>query len=101
MWDRNELRLAAYERQLRSLRLAPGLVSSGLFALVAFALLGNRAVRPTTEAGVLRVSELVVVDKQGVVRARLAALLPDAVVRGKSVSRGGDAAGLAIYDATG
>jgi hypothetical protein len=102
MSHRNEDRLAACERQLRRLRFALGLASSALLALAATVFLGSCGARPMTgAAGVVRVSELVVVDEQGVVRARLAARLPDAVVRGKSVARGGDAAGLVIYDETG
>jgi len=102
MWDPTEHRLAACERQLRRQRRAIGLLLSGLVALAAALWLNRHAVHPATaDARTLRVSELVVVDDRGVERARLGGRLPDAVVRGKRVPRGGIAAGLLIYDATG
>lgn len=50
---------------------------------------------------VLTVSEVDIVDAKGVIRARLGADLPDAVVDGKTVKRGGNPAGLMLYDNTG
>ena len=47
---------------------------------------------------VLTVSEVDIVDAKGVVRARLGADLPDAVVDGKTLKRGGKPAGLMLYD---
>lgn len=49
----------------------------------------------------LRVSELVVVDPNGVERVRVGGDLPDATYNGKRVPRGEKAAGVLIYDATG
>jgi len=49
----------------------------------------------------LRVRELVVVDSNGVERARLGGNLPDAVVAGRRLSRGELAAGLLLYDGAG
>ena len=49
----------------------------------------------------LRVRELVVVDDHGVERVRIAANLPDPVIRGKRVSRGDPATGVMLYDKTG
>lgn len=49
----------------------------------------------------LTVSELAVVDSAGVVRARLSGAAPDPVIKGHQVARGGQAAGLIIYDASG
>ena len=49
----------------------------------------------------LRVRELAVVDAKGVVRARLGGSLPDAVIAGRRMPRGEQAAGLLLYDDTG
>src|SRR5437763_10855024 len=49
----------------------------------------------------LRVRELAVVDDHGIVRVRIAANLPDPVIRGKRVSRGDPATGVMLYDRTG
>jgi hypothetical protein len=49
----------------------------------------------------LSVSELAIVDEQGTVRVRIGAQLPDAVVNGKTVTRGQKAAGVLLYDETG
>jgi hypothetical protein len=49
----------------------------------------------------LRVRELVVVDAKGVVRARIGGDLPDAIIGGKRVPRGEQAAGVLLYDAAG
>lgn len=49
----------------------------------------------------ITVQELAVVDSNGVVRARLSGDVPDAVIKGRRMPRGGKAGGLIIYDATG
>jgi hypothetical protein len=49
----------------------------------------------------LIVSEVSVVDENGVVRARIGGKLPDAVVDGKVRPRGDSAAGVILYDETG
>jgi hypothetical protein len=49
----------------------------------------------------LRVSELVVVDSKGVERVRIGGDLPDALIGGKRVPRGQQAAGVLLYDGTG
>ena len=49
----------------------------------------------------LTVSELVVVDDRGVARVRIGGNLPDAVIDGKRVDRGAEAAGVMLYDTTG
>ncbi|HEV8431894.1 MAG TPA: hypothetical protein VGR95_00675 [Thermoanaerobaculia bacterium] len=54
---------------------------------------------PSTQS--LRVRELTVVDDHGTVRVRIAANLPDPVIRGKRVSRGDPATGVMLYDKTG
>jgi hypothetical protein len=50
---------------------------------------------------VLTVSEINVVDPQGVVRVRLGGDLPDSVVNGKRRPRGQKASGVLLYDDTG
>jgi len=50
---------------------------------------------------ILRVAELVIVDDNGVERVRLGGQLPDAVINGKLVPRGEEAAGIILYDDTG
>ena len=47
---------------------------------------------------VLTASEVDIVDAKGVIRARLGADLPDAVAEGKTIKRGGNPAGLMLYD---
>jgi hypothetical protein len=49
----------------------------------------------------LRVSEIVVVDSNGVERIRIAGRLPDPVVNGRPVPRGGQLAGILLYDEAG
>lgn len=51
--------------------------------------------------GPLRVTELVVVDPQGVERVRIGGDLPDAIRNGKRIPRGNKAAGVLLYDGTG
>lgn len=52
-------------------------------------------------AASLRVSELVVVDSKGIERVRIGGDLPDAIIGGRKVPRGQQAAGILLYDATG
>jgi hypothetical protein len=49
----------------------------------------------------LSVTELVVVDRNGVPRVRIAGELPDAIIDGRRVPRGERAAGIVLYDSTG
>ena len=49
----------------------------------------------------LTVNELVVVDRNGVPRVRLAGEVPDAIINGRRVPRGERAAGMILYDSTG
>ncbi|MBA2707661.1 MAG: hypothetical protein H0U59_07650 [Gemmatimonadaceae bacterium] len=45
--------------------------------------------------------ELVVVDRNGVDRIRIAGELPDAIIKGRRVPKGERAAGVILYDSTG
>jgi hypothetical protein len=52
--------------------------------------------------GVVKVRELIVVDDKGVVRARVGANLPDAIINGKRMWRGGEkVSGVMLYDGSG
>ena len=103
MEDDIQARVVELERSNRQLRawLLPTLV--GLPLCAGLSLVGfNRprsAARPVADS--LRVRELVVVDSQGTVRVRLGAHLPDAMIDGRRLRRGEDAAGLLLYDDTG
>lgn len=73
-------------------------VQLAFMAVLAAGLVAGFAAR---DGGVLRVSELVVVDPQGVERVRIGGDLPDAVVDGRTLPRGQAAAGVLLYDANG
>src|ERR1051326_2543154 len=70
----------------------------GILVVMNLALL-TIAATPTKK--VLTVSEVDIVDAKGVIRARLGADLPDAVIDGKTIKRGGNPAGLMLYDDSG
>jgi hypothetical protein len=78
-----------------------------LFLLCVTAAGSAMAARSTTQSSKSSVldkivaKEIVVVDDNGVVRARLGGDLPDAVCNGKTLPRGAKAAGLMIYDEQG
>jgi hypothetical protein len=95
-------RLDAFEREVRRLRIAVGVLVA-LIVPVAVLALAAGGIMPTAiaQGPSLRVHELVIVDDRGVERARLGGRLPDAVVNGQRLKRGGNAAGLLIYDDTG
>jgi hypothetical protein len=95
-----EQRVAALERQQRvSIALNVALILT-----VGFIVSGTlRRVHAQQKQVVksLIVSELLVADSRGVIRARLGGDLPDAVIAGKAIPRGNRAAGLLIYDQAG
>src|SRR5262245_32016491 len=78
-----------------------------LAAVLAFGLVGGIAVSATSlrasapPPSSMRLTELVIVDDNGVERARLGGNLPEAVIDGQTRSRGDKAAGLLLYDAKG
>lgn len=102
MDERIIARLAALEADNRRLkRLVAGLGSAlAVAGVVAGAWSCAGATKETTPVS-LRVSELVVVDGQGVERVRIGGDLPDAVIQGKTVPRGEKVAGVMLYDDTG
>lgn len=94
------VRVAALESQNRRFRRLLGaqlLVLTGGLAGVGW----NCAGASSATLPVLRVSELIVVDPQGVERVRVGGDLPDAVIAGKRVPRGEKVAGVMLYDDTG
>lgn len=97
-------RLAACEGQITRLRRTLGTAGAALVLVCAVALGGftkspRLAGAPPLES--LRVHELLVVDRNGTVRARVGGNLPDAVYEGRDVPRGDEAAGVLLYDHTG
>ena len=90
-------RLEAVERRYR--RLVRVVWVAG-FGLAAAAVAGFT---PADQDGerVIRATEIVIEDPNGVVRARLGGDLPDAVYDGRTVDRGSAAAGLILYDTAG
>lgn len=98
-------RIAVLEAQVKKLTWlswvgALALASISLAAISGFVVAPRANQR--VDADTLRVHEVVVVDHQGVVRARLGGDLPDAVDRrGRPVPRGDKLAGLLIYDSAG
>ncbi len=99
-----ETRLQAFERSQRRLRSWVYLLAASLAAAIAALALQPGAVSASATApvaGPLRVTELVVVDPQGVERVRIGGDLPDAVIDGRRVPRGSKAAGVMLYDRSG
>ena len=96
-------RLLACENQITRLRRTLALVVLSLGGLGAAALTGFSIPSPPIQAPLdsLRVRQLIVVDTDGTVRARVGANLPDAMVHGRRLPRGDVAAGVLLYDHTG
>jgi hypothetical protein len=92
----SEARLAASERRLHLLIV----LNIAVLAAIASATCRTTAANDT-KPQVLTVSEVDIVDAHGVIRARLGADLPDAVLNGKRVSRQQKPSGLLLYDDTG
>src|SRR5437773_9930158 len=92
-----EDRTQKLERRLR--------VSAGGCLLLAVLVVCAWTWRATREKAIsppsLKVSELVVVDPNGVERVRIGGNVPDAVINGKRIPRGEKAAGVLLYDETG
>ena len=93
-----ENRTRKLERRLR-LSLFGWALTIGLVALSSW--IWKSEAQQAGAANSLRVSELVVVDAKGVERVRIGGDLPDALIGGKRVPRGQQAAGVLLYDASG
>lgn len=96
-FERLEHRTLRLERWLR-ISFA-GWLAVSILGVCAFTIRSNSQ-QPTTPAS-LKVSELVVVDPQGVERVRIGGDLPDATINGKRIPRGEKAAGVLLCDTTG
>lgn len=98
-----EGRLLACERDNRRLR--AWVIALALLVATTLCLLLLRTATATSPqpspVGPLRVSELIVVDPQGIERVRIGGDLPDAVIDGRRVDRGSKVAGVMLYDRTG
>jgi len=99
MTGESSLRIVALESRLRLLLV----VNAALFlAMLAVLVVSCSTSSPASlPPQMLTVSELKVVDPNGVVRVRVGGDLPDAVINGKRVPRGQKAAGVLLYDDTG
>lgn len=98
-----EARFRDLESSIRRLRTVVGALAVAVLATVGFALAFMIEARqgPGDSNGVVRASSFEIEDGNGVVRARLGAALPDAVIAGEVRPRGSSVAGLMLYDATG
>lgn len=106
MEDEVIARLGACEQRNRQLTRV--VMVQFIVVALAFALLGGscgttKGMSQTTSSSAdrLRLTELVIVDSRGVERVRISGDLPDAIIEGKRVPRGEEAAGVILYDGTG
>lgn len=97
-----ETRIAALERNNRIL-VRTGMILVAL--VIGLALWGTASASSDSrnpQGDVLRVKMLEIVDADGTVRVRVGSDLPDAIIDGKRIGRGGDkVAGVMLYDGTG
>ncbi len=91
------MELQEMDRRLRRVTFQSRVQTALLVAVVGFSVAGFVVDEPDR----LRVSELVVVDADGVERVRISGDLPDAVVDGRRIVRGEKAAGVILYDGAG
>jgi hypothetical protein len=100
--DAQELRISVCQIRphvsLRSRRVAAAV---SIAATIACAPGNDPPAAITERPGSVRVTELVVVDRNGIERIRIGGDLPDALINGKRVPRGERAAGILLYDSTG
>src|SRR5262245_60511770 len=94
--------IALERRNHRVTLLVTGLLVAWLLTLTGFAALEARG---RSEAGdpseVLRVRGLIVVDQNGTERVRIQAPLPDPIMLGKRIPRGGQVSGILLFDEEG
>lgn len=102
MTDELAARMDKCERETRRLRRLLAAQSLLLGALLSGWVAGcGSAAAGEPARDVVRAREIVVVDKAGVERVRIGGDLPDAVIAGKRIPRGEQAAGVLLYDASG
>lgn len=101
MPDMND-RLAALERQNRLLLRAMFAVLAAVIGVALWQASPAHSQTDGAAASTLQVRMLEIVDSQGVVRVRVGADLPEALIDGRRVSRGDESvAGVMLYDGTG
>lgn len=103
--ENQNLQLQSLEKRTRKLERLLCLSICGWMltcgVIVLSALMWKSQAQQTTAPTSMRVSELVVVDSKGVERVRIGGDLPDAIIGGKRVPRGQQAAGIVLYDGSG
>lgn len=100
--ERFEQQNRALHRRLRHQNLLWGVLvaSAAVLAFGSIQAADDPASNPAVADRVVA-KEVVIVDDAGTVRARLGGDLPNAVIDGRVLDRGGEAAGLLIYDKDG
>jgi hypothetical protein len=89
-------------RNRRVTLLVTGLLAAWLLTLTGFAALEARARAAAAEpSDVLRVRGLIVVDQNGTERVRIQAPLPDPIMLGRRIPRGGQVSGVLLFDEEG
>jgi len=91
--------MSSLESRLRVILVVNSVLFVAMFVVLAASCRTTGAGSSPPQA--LTVSELNVVDPNGIVRVRIGGDLPDAVINGKRVPRGQKAAGVLLYDDTG
>jgi hypothetical protein len=103
--DQLMLRVAACEQENQRLRKQVKRQSFGLIGAFLVTVLGTATASIALKNevfGTIQARDITIVDKNGVVRARMSGDMPDAVMFGGRVAkRGGEAAGFMIYDKDG
>lgn len=102
--DLKDIRETMERLVARSRRLARALLVSVTLlalALAAVAMVGFKGQNPDPSGTVLKVRGLVVVDGNGVERVRIQAPLPDPLILGKRLPRGGAVSGILLSDEEG
>lgn len=95
MGDSGVIQLKLLERRIRWTAAVAGA------ACVRIVGIGALLWRKPWSVDELRLRSLAIVDAHGVVRVRVGGQLPDAVIDGRPIPRGDEAAGVLIYDAEG
>ena len=93
--------LALERRNRRLTRLVYGLLLTSMLALTGFAAIEARGRAAQDKPEILRVRGLVVVDQNGTERVRIEAPLPDPIMLGKRIPRGGAVSGILLFDEEG
>ena len=97
-----ETRIAALERKNRIMVRAAMVLLALAFGLALWGTASASSDSRGAEGQVLRVKTLEIVDANGIVRVRVGSDLPDAIIDGKRIGRGGDkVAGVMLYDGSG